>query len=141
MSRRRWMLLAMLVVGLAPATIGPSSAYASAGFEIEHYALTATEKEGASPSPDDQAGSHPYELTAKAVLEPNAHSTGADEVKDLDFELPPGLIVNPAGVPQNSVIGTVEVSIAGKIVTAAVHNLARGPGEFARRGRARSRIT
>jgi hypothetical protein len=72
----------LLVTGVAA-----SNAYASAGFGIERYALTATEEDS---SADTQAGSHAYELTAEAALEPNAHNTSADEVRSLDFELPPG---------------------------------------------------
>jgi hypothetical protein len=116
----------LLVVGVAA-----SSAYASASFGIERYGLIAIEEDS---SADTQAGSHPYELSAEAVLEPNAHGTSADEVRDLDFELPPGLIINPATVPQNNAVGMVQVSEAGKIVPAAVYNLAPASGELARFG-------
>lgn len=108
-----------------------SSAYASGGFGIERYALSASED---NSSTDTQAGSHPYELTAEALLEPNAHDTSADEIKNLDFELPPGLIVDPVAVPRNDAVGTVQMSVAGKIVSAVVYNLAPAPGEFARLG-------
>jgi hypothetical protein len=124
----RW--AGVLVCTLLVASIAASSADASVGFGVERYGLTTTEE---NSSVDTQAGSHPYELTAEAVLEPNAH-TSANEVKSLDFELPPGLIINPAAVPQNNAVGTVQVSVAGKIVSATVYNLAPPPGEFARFG-------
>jgi hypothetical protein len=116
----------LLVVGVAA-----SSAYASASFGIERYGLIAIEEDS---SADTQAGSHPYELTAEAVLEPNVHSISADEVRDLNFQLPAGLIVDPATVPHNNAVGMVQVSEAGKIVPAAVYNLPAAPGEFARFG-------
>jgi len=120
-----------LACALLVASVATSSASASASFGIERYALTASEEHG---SADTQAGSHPYELTAEAVLEPNAHNTSADEVKNLDFELPPGLIINLAAVPQNNAVGMVQMSIAGKLASATVYNLAPAPGEFARLG-------
>lgn len=122
----RW--AGMLAGTLLVALIVASSAYATAGFGIERYVLTLAEENG---STDTQAGSHPYELTAEAVLEPKAYNTGADEVRNLDFELPPGLIINPAHVLQNSAVGTVQVSVAGKIVSAAVYNVAPAPGDLA----------
>jgi hypothetical protein len=125
----RW--VGVLACMLLVASASQSSAYGSASFGIERYALTATEKDG---SADTQAGSHPYDLTAEAVLEPNAHNTSADEVKNLDFELPAGLIINPAAVPQNNAVGMAQMSIAGKIASATVYNLTPAPGEFARFG-------
>jgi len=132
-SRRRPVVDTALVCALlfaATVTSGASSAHASASFGIERYALTAVEE---NKSVDTQAGSHPYELTAEAVLEPNVH-TSANEVRSLDFELPPGLIINPAGVPQNNAVGTVQMDVAGKIVSATVYNLAPAPGGLARFG-------
>jgi hypothetical protein len=85
MRRRIYGLLVVCV--LLVTGVAASNAYASASFGIERYGLTAIEEDS---SADTQAGSRPYELTAEAVLEPNAHSTSANEVKDLDFELPPG---------------------------------------------------
>jgi hypothetical protein len=141
MRRRSGVTFACVLLVAAVAT---SSAYASASFGIERYALTATENDS---SADTQAGSHPYELTAEAVLEPNAHNTSADEVKNLDFELPPGLVLDPNVVPNctaggfvggtcpgAAAVGTVQMSVAGKIASATVYNLVPAPGEFARFG-------
>ena len=121
---------AALACALLLASVAVSSAYASGSFGIERYEVSAAEENG---SADTQAGSHPYELTVEAVLEPNMHSTSTDEIRNLDFELPPGLIVNPAGV-QNNAVGTVQMSVAGKIVSAALYNLAPSPGMLARFG-------
>jgi hypothetical protein len=132
-----------LACALLVASVATSSAYASGGFGIERYALTASEKGG---SVDTQAGSHPYELTAEAALEPSVHTSG-NEVKNLDFELPLGLVLDPIVVPNctasefaggtcagATAVGEVRMSVAGKIVSAVVYNLAPAPGEFARLG-------
>jgi hypothetical protein len=132
-----------LACALLVASVATSSAYASGGFGIERYTLTASEKGG---SVDTQAGSHPYELTAEAALEPSVH-TSTNEVKNLDFELPLGLVLTPSVVPNctasefaggacagASAVGEVWMSVAGKLVSAVVYNLAPAPGEFARLG-------
>lgn len=122
---------------------GASSAYASPGFGIERYALTATEE---NSSADTQAGSHPHELTAEAVLDAGVPSTG--EVRNLSFELPPGLSLDLAAVPHCSfvefdgsgcgsgvaAVGSVQMSIAGTLDSATVYNLAPAPGELAELG-------
>lgn len=121
----------VLACALLMVSIAASSAYASSGFGIEHYGLNATEEDGLV---DTQAGSHPYELTAEVALEPNAHNTSADEVKDLDFALPLGLMINLSGVLQNSAAGMVQMKIAGRFVSATVYKLVPPLGEFARFG-------
>jgi hypothetical protein len=69
------------VCALLLASVAASSAYASTGFGIESYTLTATNEHGAV---DTQAGSHPYELTAEAKLD--SSTQGASEVRSLTFE-------------------------------------------------------
>jgi hypothetical protein len=140
----RTILGAVLACALLLICVATSSAYASASFGIERYAVTASEKDASS---DTQAGSHPYELTAEAVLDPNAHSTSEDEVKNLDFELPPGLIVNPTAVslctyreftegecPGSAAVAVAKIRVAGTMQSTTVYNLAPAPGEFARLG-------
>src|ERR1039458_5831635 len=133
---------AVLAGGLVLISVAASSAYASTGFGIERYGLTATNEDS---SADVQAGSHPYELTAEAGLESGAQS--ASEVRDLTFELPPGLTLDPSAVPpcayreltggtcpNSAAVGVVRMSVAQSVVPAAVYNLAPAPGEFARFG-------
>jgi hypothetical protein len=137
------MMYGLFVVCVLVAGVAASSAYASPGFGIERYALTATEE---NSSADTQAGLHPYELTAEAVLEPSMH-TSANEVRNLGFELPLGLVLDPSVVPNctasefaggtcpgAAAVGEVRMSVAGKIASAVVYNLAPAPGEFARLG-------
>jgi hypothetical protein len=67
-------------------------------FGVENYELR---PENADGSPDTQAGSHPFQLTSVLGLK----QTGDPElppaaVKDLHFDLPPGLIGNPTPFPQ-----------------------------------------
>src|ERR1700722_3184728 len=98
-------------------------------FGLERYELL---PENADGSPDTQPGSHPFQLTTDLAL----NQTGNPEkppaaVKDLHFNLPPGLIGNPTpfptcplskfleGVsggqdlcPDNTAVGVASVSIA-----------------------------
>jgi hypothetical protein len=62
------------------------------------YELT---PENADGSVDTQAGSHPFQLTSTLALSQTADpGHPAALVKDLHFNLPPGLIGNPTPVPQ-----------------------------------------
>jgi hypothetical protein len=134
----------VLTCVLLLASVASSSANASTGFGIERYSLTATEEGG---SADTQAGSHPDELTAEVALDSSAHGASADEVKDLSFELPPGLILDPGAVPRcsavqftgggcpdSAAVGVAVVSAAGKVDPVAVYDLIPAPGEPARLG-------
>ncbi len=68
------------------------------GFGVERYELRA---ENADGSPDTQAGSHPFQLTTGIALKQGADMAVPPEaVKDLRFNLPPGLIGNPTPFPQ-----------------------------------------
>ncbi len=85
---------------------GPSAAVAQpvsitnapVQFGMERYELRA---ENAGGSPDTQAGSHPFQLTTDIALNQTANSAVPPAaVKDLRFNLPPGLIGNPTPFPQ-----------------------------------------
>jgi hypothetical protein len=71
-------------------------------FGVEQYELRA---ENADGSPDTQAGSHPFQLTTAIGLNQAAevHKPPA-AVKDLRFNLPPGLIGNPTPFPQCTLV-------------------------------------
>jgi hypothetical protein len=71
-----------------------------APFGMETYELT-PENEGGST--DSQAGSHPFQLTSLLAFNTTLASGVAKPValaKDVKLDLPPGLLGNPAAVPQ-----------------------------------------
>ena len=106
-----------------------SEANETTPFGVEQYELR---PENADGSPDTQAGSHPFQLTTVINLNQSTspfHPPAA--VKDLRFNLPPGLIGNPTPFPQcplakfignagegenfcppNTVVGVASVSIS-----------------------------
>lgn len=62
-------------------------------FGVEKYAMKAEEESG---SVDQQAGSHPFQLTTNVNLNENAFEEPALLPRNLDFGLPAGLIGNPS---------------------------------------------
>jgi hypothetical protein len=79
------------------------AAPAMAEFGIASFSGSITNQDG---SPDTQAGSHPFALTASFSL--NSHSThryypgeaSDGEVKDIEVNLPPGIVGDTVGVTQ-----------------------------------------
>jgi hypothetical protein len=69
----------------------------AAGFGIDNFDFTASEEDGA---PDTQAGSHPFALTTAIGVNQAADTSPEAIVKDLDVELPPGLVGDPSAIPQ-----------------------------------------
>lgn len=94
----------------APLTVSA----AATPFGVEHYELL---PENAGGSLDTQAGSHPFQLTT--VLEVNNNAKGDTPppaaVKDLRFNLPPGLIGNPTPFPQCPLAKFVHVTGYGNL--------------------------
>jgi hypothetical protein len=71
---------------------------AATPFGVEQYELR---PENADGSPDTRAGSHPFQLTGTVTLNQAANEeTPPAAVKDLRFNLPPGLFGNPTPFPQ-----------------------------------------
>jgi hypothetical protein len=74
------------------------------GFGLEEVVLAPENETG---EPDEQAGSHPFQLTTTLQLH-QALEAGRSEpsapalLKDLHFQLPPGLIGDPQAIPQCS---------------------------------------
>jgi hypothetical protein len=135
-----------------PITVSPEPTR----FGVDQYELR---PENADGTPDTQAGSHPFQLTS--VIGLNQSSDGGKPpaaVKDLHFNLPPGLIGNPIPFPQcslakfignasdgdnfcsnDTVVGVVATTIffAGNLkstITVPLFNLTPSVGEPARFG-------
>jgi hypothetical protein len=119
---------------------------------------------GEAGEPDTQAASHPFELTTELAFNvssresPSAQNSQAESPlanaapKDLEVELPPGLIGDPSAVPRCSQrafqeqealdcpigaqVGTVKPLFYGKTHSAVfpVYNIAPPPGEPAELG-------
>ena len=135
---------------------------AAVPFGVEDYELTPENEYG---SPDTQAGSHPFQLTTtldvNRITTPpyeevfvKKHLTVSPElVKDLQFELPPGLIGNPSVLaqcsdrnfsaqecPSDTAIGVAvstytEPLILGRVIEPSpLYNLTPSIGEPARFG-------
>jgi hypothetical protein len=137
----RWHLIALACALLVALGCAPS-ARAAAEFGIERYALTASDEGGAA---DTQAGSHPYELTAEVSFE---QTTGL--LRDLQIELPPGVILDPYVVPaasqcsvpdfaakrcaNSTAVGVATVSAGGNVDRVAVYELEPAPEEPLRLG-------
>ena len=105
-------------------------------------------------SPSTQAGSHPYEMTIgfglNTHLDPVSDATVPDaDPKDIEFELPPGLVVNPqasettctesqlesdslpgGGCPDSAAVGTFSLDIGDSIgeQTSPLYNMAPPSG-------------
>jgi hypothetical protein len=146
---RRWALHLLLLV-LAAAAVLPAVAQADFGIEAFEAGPLA---EGGVPATD--AGSHPVSLELGVDLEHTGDLADGD-LRDLSFELPPGLLENPTAVPvcsqadfqtprkspweesrsgescpDNTQVGTVTLTTShggGKTRTFGLFNLAPPPG-------------
>ncbi len=100
---RRYLVLVLPLAVYVLAGSSPASASSSSSFGFHTFEVSITNKNG---TPDTLAGSHPYAetytfelndaLNAEGILE----LPGGREVKNLSFELPPGLIGDPQALPQ-----------------------------------------
>ena len=82
------LLLALVCTALLPAA-------AQAGFAVAEFEAGARTEGGA---PATVAGSHPVSLELGVGLE-GAGAVGGGDLRNLDLELPPGLLENPTAVP------------------------------------------
>jgi len=83
-------------------------------FGVEDYELAA-EAEGGTP--DTQAGSHPFQLTTTLKLNQAATPLPAALVKDLNVQLPAGLIGNPTPFSQCTLGQFHSINISGEAET------------------------
>ena len=133
----------MLIVFL----IGVSSARASFGILPGSFTTTAVERDGTI---DTRAGSHPYEYRVDFAINRNAQGEPEGEVRDVEADLPPGLVGNPRAVPRctrqefegsqalcpgDTQVGIVRAVLSGLgEVELPVFNLVPPPGVTARLG-------
>jgi hypothetical protein len=76
-----------------PVRISPKAAT----FGVEKYAFIPEEEDGTA---DARAGSHPFQLTTTLALNQNRSEEPVELPKELEFQLPPGLIGNPTAIPR-----------------------------------------
>jgi hypothetical protein len=68
-------------------------------FGVQSYELT---PEGEGGSAVTQAGKHPFQLTTTLMLNQTVEAKSVALAKDLEFQLPPGLVGNPTAYPECS---------------------------------------
>jgi hypothetical protein len=139
------LLGALVAVGILLAAFAPS-AFAQFGIKSFDGEVTA----GPAGEPDTQAGSHPYEVKTEILfnlreegghqVEAEGHAVPDGNVKDVDVELPAGLIGDPSatprctfakfnhelgqpGCPEDSQVGTTTIFTNGEKLTFPVYNL------------------
>jgi hypothetical protein len=78
-------------------------------FGVTKLKVSARNEDG---TPDLQAGSHPYALTTTLTLNEAGPTTG--DLKDLRFELPPGIVGNPDAIPKCTYQDFSEELVKGK---------------------------
>jgi hypothetical protein len=95
-------------VAVAGCAMTVPSAYASFGFESFEASFNQAPPVGAAPGTpgplDFQAGSHPYQFTAKIAMSTTTNSENETvpdgDMKNIEIELPRGFAGNPAAVPR-----------------------------------------
>jgi hypothetical protein len=142
----------------APVKQNVTISAAPTSFGIEKYALT-PENEGGTI--DTEAGTHPFQLTTSIGLNETAAEEPAALPRNLQFNLPAGLLGNPLAIPQcsgvdfaaviegpanlcpaDTAVGLAEVTLdepdvftqGPTTLTVPVFNLEPAPGEPARFG-------
>lgn len=151
------LLAAVFLVALAPPV---ATAQASFGFESTEFSINSALPPGAEPGavgpPQLQAGSHPYAVKFAFEFNQTINSEGNPEpdeaAKDLEVDLPPGLVGNPLGVPsclasefensfffsqgcpRASQIGTMKLDTSLAEITLPIFNLEPPPEAVAQFG-------
>jgi hypothetical protein len=95
-------------VFLASVIFPVTAAHASFGFESTEFSIFSAPPEGSEPGsvgpPDLQAGAHPYDVrfafAFNRIMNAEGELVPDEAVKDLEVDLPPGLIGNPLAAPQ-----------------------------------------
>jgi hypothetical protein len=117
--RSSWLLGACIVVACCTTMTAP--AYAAFGLKSFAASFDEAPLAGSPPGtlgpPDSQAGSHPYQFTARFAFNTttNAHGEAipAESVKNLQVGLPRGLVGNPNAAPQCPMVEFVSGGLLG----------------------------
>jgi hypothetical protein len=132
-------LLGVLVAACLVLAAFAPSAFAQFGIQSFDGEVTA----GPAGEPDTQAGSHPYEVKTEILFntkEVNGQVVPDGNIKDVDVELPAGLIGDPSatprcpvskfihelskpGCPEDTQVGTTTIFTNGEKLTFPVYNL------------------
>ncbi|MGN6255555.1 MAG: hypothetical protein ACTHO8_11340 [Solirubrobacterales bacterium] len=153
--------MVLAVVLVAALAVPAAVAHASLGFESTEFSIYSAPRPEAEPGsvgpPQLQAGSHPYEARFSFAFNQTTDSEGQpvpdEAAKDLEVDLPAGLIGNPLAVPQclreefesgslfsekgcpaGTQIGTLRLDTTLAHFTLPVFNLEPPPGETAQFG-------
>ena len=99
--RLRPIRAALLAFAVTAATLGAlTAAPAMAKFGVVSFSNTVTNQDGSTTT---QAGSHPYEMTASMTFTQRSSGLPTENVKDVQVNLPPGLIGNANATPKCTV--------------------------------------
>ena len=143
-ARRALLVSAVLALptGVPLAAFVPATARAEFGIVPGSFGAGAFEEDGTSPY--TQAGGHPYSLKTGFTFNLSSEPPAPDQnVKDVIVDLPPGLVGNPAAVPQcpleqsscptDSQVGMADVVFSSGTAhhTFPVYNAVPAPGEAA----------
>lgn len=88
-----------------PLQFGAEPVFGMEGYEID--------AEGEAGTADTQAGSHPFQLTTTVKLSQTADSLPVSLVKDINVNLPAGLVGNPTAIPECSLAQFHSIDTAG----------------------------
>ena len=141
-----FMSLILSTVTVAFSGLTPGSALAAFGVLPNSMETVAMEKDGTI---DTRAGSHPYDYTVSFKFKTDAEGVEGS-VRDLEADLPLGLIGNPLAIPRcsrkdfdkgyetfcpgNTQVGFLEAEVKGLPIKAPIFNLVPPPGVPARLG-------
>ncbi len=92
-------LASCMAVVFSAILILSAAARAEFGVVPGSFKVTALNRDGTI---DTRAGSHPYELVVHFEFNLNAQHTADGSVRDIEVDLPPGLVGNPTAVPRCS---------------------------------------
>jgi hypothetical protein len=139
-------LIAGAVVYLISGVVA-TDALASFGIVPASVKTTAIERDGTI---DTMAGSHPYGYTVSFAFNSNAKGLAEGNVRDIEVDLPLGLVGNPRALPRcsrqdfdtghetncpgNTQVGILEANVQGIPINAPVFNLVPPSGVPARLG-------